>query len=246
MDTNVLLVAGGAFLLAGLVKGVAGMGLPTAAIGLMTLMLDPRTAISLIFFPMIGSNAWQIYRSGELIRTVKTYRIFAIALFFAVIVTSILTRSAGDQTLLAALGGVILLFVAVSWWGWVPRLPDRYDSAAQLGFGLFGGVIGGMTVGWAAPLAIYLTTRGVDKDEFVRATGFLIFVGSLPLCAAYVQLGFLTGPLAGISIAMLVPTLIGFSLGEVLRGKMSVTVFRNTILLVFTALALNLLRRAFF
>ena len=39
--------------------------------------------------------------------------------------------------------------------------------------------------------------------------------------------------LAGASAAMLVPTLIGFSLGELLRNRLSVDGFRNALLIVF-------------
>ena len=91
---------------------------------------------------------------------------------------------------------------------------------------------------------MYLSTKRVDKDEFVRATGFLIAVGSLPLCFAYIKIGFMTGQLASISAAMLVPTLAGFSTGELLRKRLSVQAFRNAILIVFVFLGLNLLRRA--
>lgn len=239
-----LLVASAAFLFAGAVKGLAGIGMPTAAIALMTLLLDPRTAIALVLFPMIGSNAWQLFRAGELKRTARRYAVFAVVLLAGVTVTAFATYNTGDRALLAILGLVILFFVAVSWRGLVPPLPARYDRPAQIGFGMLAGVVGGMTAGWGAPLAMYLATKQVDKDEFVRATGFLIFVGSLPLCLAYIHLGFMTGPLAGVSAAMLIPTLIGFSVGEVFRNRLSGEGFRNAILIIFVFMGLNLIRRA--
>lgn len=242
--TTTLLVAGAAFLFSGAVKGLAGIGMPTAAIALMTLFLDPRTAIALVLFPMIGSNAWQVLRAGKLHRTARRYAVFAIVLLAGVTLTAFATQNTGDQALLAILGVVILVFVAVSWKGLVPPLPARHDRTAQIGFGLFAGIVGGMTAGWGAPLAMYLATKQVDKDEFVRATGFLIFVGSVPLCLAYIQLGFMTGPLAGASVLMLIPTLIGFSMGETLRNRLSVEAFRNAILIVFVLMGLNLIRRA--
>ncbi|WP_436398120.1 sulfite exporter TauE/SafE family protein [Roseobacter sp. S98] len=239
-----VLMASAAFLAAGWVKGVAGIGLPTAAIAIMTLFTDPRTAIALVMFPMIGSNAWQLWRGGEILRTAKRYWLFSAVLFTGVAFTAFLTRDTGDRFLLAALGVVILIFVAVSWRNMVPPLPDRWDRTAQIGFGVFSGVIGGMTAAWGPPMAMYLATRQVEKDEFIRATGFMIFIGSLPLCYAYARLGFLTGPLSGVSIAMLLPAIAGFSLGEILRRKLTGQGFRNAILIVFVFFGLNLLRRA--
>ena len=241
---SLVLMASAAFLAAGWVKGVAGIGLPTAAIAIMTLFTDPRTAIALVMFPMIGSNAWQLWRGGEILRTAKRYWLFSAVLFTGVVFTAFLTRDTGDRFLLAALGVVILIFVAVSWRNMVPPLPDRWDRAAQIGFGVFSGVIGGMTAAWGPPMAMYLATRQVEKDEFIRATGFMIFIGSLPLCYAYARLGFLTGPLSGVSVAMLLPAIAGFSLGEILRRKLTGQGFRNAILIVFVFFGLNLLRRA--
>lgn len=233
-----------AFLAGGTIKGLVGIGLPTAAVALMTLILEPRVAIALIMFPMVGSNLWQLIRSGHLYRTAKRYGVFAAVLFAGVLITAFGTQNASDQLLLAALGVALLIFVAVSWRDLVPPLPDPYDTYAQVGFGIFAGIIGGMTSAWAPPMAMYLATKRVDKNEFVRATGFLITIGSLPLIFAYVQLGFMTGSLAVMSVAMLLPTLIGFSLGELLRARLSADGFRTMILLTFLVLGLNMIRRA--
>lgn len=242
--TAILMIATIAFLVSGAIKGVTGIGLPTASIAFMTLFLDPRTAIALVLFPMIGSNLWQLFRGGDYKRTASRYWIFAFVLFAGVGGTAFATQNASDRVLLAILGAAVLIFVAVSWRGLVPPIPDRLDKASQVFFGLIAGVIGGMTAAWGPPMAIYLAAKHVDKEEFVRATGFMISVGSLPLIFAYVQIGFLTGPLAGVSFSMLLPTLIGFSMGEFFRRRMSIEAFRNALLVMFFVLGLNMIRRA--
>ncbi len=239
-----MLVAAVAFLLAGTIKGITGIGLPTASIAFMTLFVDPRTAIALVLFPMLGSNIWQMLRGGAFLRTVKRYWLFAVVLVAGVGATAYSTQNTSERALMAILGFVVLVFVLLSWKKLIPPLADRFDTAAQIGFALLSGVIGGMTAAWGPPMAMYLATKGVDKDEFIRATGFLISVGSLPLLLAYAQIGFLTGPLAGLSLAMLVPTILGFSLGELVRRRMSVEAFRRAILILFVVLGLNLIRRA--
>lgn len=245
MDSAILLAGAGlAFLVAGTVKGLSGIGMPTAAIALVTLFEGPRTAIALVLFPMLAANLWQVWRGGCVLRTARRYRLFAVVLLLGVTATAFGTAGAGDRLLLAALGLVILIFVAASYKRLIPPLPDRYDRRAQVGFGLFAGLIGGMTAAWGPPLAMYLATRDVDKDEFIRATGFLIVAGSIPLCLTYAQLGFLDGPLAGASAAMILPTILGFSMGERLRNRLSPEGFRNALLVVFAVLGLNLLRRA--
>ena len=245
MDPVTLILIGtAAFVMAGTVKGVTGIGLPTASIAFMTLFLDPRTAISLVLFPMLGSNIWQMVRGGYLARTARRYWLFAIVLSAGVGVTVLTTQNASDRALLAILGGAVLVFVVVSWKRLLPPISQKYDAVAQIGFALVAGVIGGMTAAWAPPMAMYLATKQVDKDEFIRATGFLISCGSLPLLVAYAQVGFLTGPLAWTSVAMLLPTLAGLSIGEYFRRRMSVEAFRNAILILFVILGANLIRRS--
>ncbi|MFK7764979.1 MAG: sulfite exporter TauE/SafE family protein [Roseobacter sp.] len=242
--TTLFLSATAAFLVSGAIKGVAGLGLPTAAITFMTLVLEPRTAIAIVLFPMLGSNLWQMYRGGELRRTARRYGVFASVLFVCVGATAFATQNASDRALMAILGAVVLIFVAVSARKTLPPLPDRFDTIAQICFAAFAGIIGGMTAAWAPPMAMYLHAKGVDKDEFIRATGFMISLGSMPLIFSYLQLGFLSGTLTLTSLAMLIPTLIGFTAGEALRRRMSVEAFRNALLVLFFFLGLNLIRRA--
>jgi len=234
----------GAYLVAGTVKGVTGMGLPTIAMGIMTLVIDPRSAIALNLLPMLASNMWQLYRAGDLRGVIRRYLPLAMVLAVTVWITVMLTAGAPDRLLFATLGGAILLFVAVNASRWRPRIPDRLDRPAQGLAGALAGVMGGLTSVWAPPIVIYLAARETPKDEFVRASGLLLLMGTVPLCLGYVQQGFLTPPAAATSAALLIPTFLGFALGEKLRGHLSEVAFRRALLLAFFVMGVNLLRKA--
>lgn len=241
---DILTLGAGVFLLAGAIKGLVGIGLPTAAMGFLTLFVAPRLAIALILLPMLMTNLWQLYRAGDVWRSFRRYRVFSIVLFVTVTITALMTQDVPDRILLAVLGVVILGFVWFNWRGWVPRLPARYDTAAQAIFGAIAGVLGGLTSGWAAPVAIYLSLSGADRDDWIRGTGLLVFAGSAPLTAAYLWTGQMTGQLFLLSLVMLIPTFAGFAVGEALRNRLSVQGFRTVVLVMFALLGLNLLRRA--
>ena len=49
-----------AFLLAGLVKGVVGLGLPTLAMALLALAMPPAQAAALLILPSLVTNVWQM------------------------------------------------------------------------------------------------------------------------------------------------------------------------------------------
>jgi uncharacterized membrane protein YfcA len=52
------------FLLAGTVKGVIGMGLPTVAMGLLGVMMLPSQAAALLLIPSTLTNLWQLATGG--------------------------------------------------------------------------------------------------------------------------------------------------------------------------------------
>ena len=55
-----MLIAAIAFLIAGFVKGVIGLGLPTVAIGLLGLVMPPAEAAALLVVPSLVTNVWQL------------------------------------------------------------------------------------------------------------------------------------------------------------------------------------------
>lgn len=241
---DILLVASVALFLAATVKGFVGMGLPTVALALMTLSLDPRTAISLILVPMLMSNLWQTLRGDDLRAVIAKYWRFAAILFVTVGLSVWLTQSTSDRVLLLTLGVIIVIFTGLSWRKLIPVVPAGYERPFEAFCAFVTGAIGGMTAAWAAPVAIFLSAKRVPPDEFVQATGFLITVGSVPLLVSYVAVGHTEMGSVAASAILLIPTLLGFSIGEALRKRADPELFRRIFLLVFLGLGLNLLYRA--
>ena len=48
-----------AFCIAGFVKGMVGLGLPTVSLGLLSLFVDLPTAMALLVMPSLLTNIWQ-------------------------------------------------------------------------------------------------------------------------------------------------------------------------------------------
>lgn len=244
--TELLLIGVVVFVIAGTVKGVVGIGLPTAAISMLTTVIDPRMAIAMGLGPIIVSNAWQIWTMGDLRGSIARYWLFALVLGGSVFATVFLSAEVSDRVIFLALGISIVSFAVLNLRFAMPRIPDRFDVAAQLVFGGLAGVLGGLSGVWVAPVIMYMSARQVPKDEFVRATGLLLFVGGVPFAIAYVQQGLVTPELGVLSLLMIAPTLLGLTLGARLRSRLSNERFRKVVLYVFLILGLNLLRRGLF
>ncbi len=241
---NAFVLVFAVFLFAGAVKGTLGIGLPTISVGLMSQFLPPQTAIALVVFPIILSNIWQVFREKAGWQTVRKYWILMATLACSLWLTTQVSAGLSSEALLVAIGVAIVTFAASSLIGRPPQIPDRHDRIAQTAAGLSAGVLGGFTSIWSPPFVTYLVARRTDADEFVRATGWFILIGGVPLAIGFWQTGLLNGATAPLSLAMVVPSLIGFALGERLRGKLSPDGFRKAILWMFLIMGLNLIRRA--
>ncbi len=56
-----MIVIAAVFLLAGFVKGVLGLGLPTVSMGLLVVAMQPSRALAIVIAPAIITNIWQTF-----------------------------------------------------------------------------------------------------------------------------------------------------------------------------------------
>ena len=234
-----------AFLFAGTIKGTIGIGMPTAAIGILSQVIEPKTAIALVVLPTFASNAWQMIRSGDILRACQDYWIFIVVMMTVLLATTFVTGVVSQETLLLIIGFVVVAFSLTSLFFSPPRLPEQFDKHAQFTLGAVAGVLGGLTAVWAAPIVIYLVSRRTEKDEFIRATGLLITFGSLPLMFGFWKNGLFNGETAPLSAFLIIPALLGFRLGEAIRARLPVDGFATSVQVVFLLMGLNIIRRAF-
>ena len=83
-DINILVFMLFVFFLSGIVKGFLGIGLPAAAMALLTLVIPPAQAISLLVIPILFTNLTQFSRAKYRLESIKTYWLFAIAIILSI------------------------------------------------------------------------------------------------------------------------------------------------------------------
>jgi len=241
---ELLLFAVAVFLLAGTVKGALGIGLPTISISILAQFVDPRIAIALLLVPALISNTWQVYRGGRFLRSVRKLWPYGLSMSVIMFLSSLFAARASTQALTAGIGIMVVLWTLTSFIGSPPKMPAHLDRPVQFFAGAVSGLMGGLTAIWSPPMVIYLLSIRCEKEDFVRFTGFLILCGTIPLSIGYVLNGLLDKQLALASCLMIVPTLLGFTIGESIRKFMSVEQFQKAVLLLFFLMGLNLIWRA--
>ena len=221
----------GIFVFAGIVKGFLGIGLPAAAMGLLTLIFPPTEAISLLWLPILFSNLFQFGRARHRREIATTYKWFAAAIFVSIFLTSLFINEYPTALLTVAIGVAMVVFSLNLLFGL--SLPVGLGRGWQIGVGVVSGVLGGLSSIWSPPVAMYLMARNTPKDMFIGATGFLFLAGCLPLGAGLVISGLITGPVIVKSLLGLLMTLAGFRIGEILRERVSQDRFRQIVLVAF-------------
>ena len=216
-----------AFVLAGTVKGVIGLGLPTVSLGLLTVALDLPTAMALLIVPSFTTNLWQAAIGGNgraIIRRVWPFLLMATATVW--IGATALTRL--DLSLLSGLLGALLVtYAGLNLSGVRISISERREVWAGPMFGIANGVLTGMTGSFIVPGVMFLQAIGLSRDTLVQAMGILFAASTIALALALQRNGLLTNQLNIASVAALPPAMLGMVVGQRIRQRLSEERFRQ-------------------
>ena len=224
------------FLLAGTVKGLVGLGLPTITIALTSLFLPLTEAIALIALPTIFTNVWQAAIGGQFRVIVRRQWPLIVPLVVSLYLTMWLVGQRGPSWAVLVLAAVLVLYSGL---GLLRiRLHIHADLERPLApvIGVVSGFVAGLVGVPIIPLMPYLQGLDIKPSELVQTLGVVLFATSLILTASLLFFGLLDGPRAIVSAVAVVPALAGMWIGQQVRQRLSVEQFRQA---VFWALLLT-------
>jgi uncharacterized protein len=245
MTSEFWLIATATFLLAGLVKGVIGMGLPTVAMGLLATAIAPAEAAALLIVPSLVTNLWQLLAGPAFVALAR--RLWA--MMAGVVVGTIagagilVGNIAGLATI--GLGVALVVYAMVGLAGVKMVLPRR--SEAWLGplVGVATGVVTGATGVFVLPAVPYLQAIGLEKEELVQALGLSFTVSTVALALGLLRVDAWQTGSFWLSLLALAPALAGMWAGQVLRIRISAPTFRRVFFAGLLVLGLYLTLRSF-
>lgn len=235
MTTGVWILIGGTFLLAGLVKGVIGLGLPTVAMGLLALVVSPAEAAALLVVPSLVTNVWQLLagpRFGALAR--RLWPMMAGVMAGTVAGTGVL---ASDRTGTAGIGlGIALaLYALVGLTGLKMAIAPRHERWLGPTVGLATGLVTGATGVFVIPAVPYLQAIGLERDELIQGLGLSFTVSTVALALGLLRVDAWHAGSIWLSLLALAPALAGMQAGQRLRERIAAPTFRRVF---FAGLAL--------
>ncbi len=225
-DIGLILFIAGTFLLAGFVKGVIGLGLPTIAVGILGVVMAPAQAAALLVVPNLITNGWQIATGPGL----KAILIRLWPMLAGICVGTwagaglLEQQKNGSATLW--LGIALVLYGLVGLKAAKLRVPARAEGWLSPLIGIATGVATAATGVFVLPAVPYLQALGLDKDELVQALGVSFIVSTLALSVGLLGAGALDLQVAWNSLLALAPALAGMAAGTVIRNRISAAAFK--------------------
>ncbi|MEO1020352.1 MAG: sulfite exporter TauE/SafE family protein [Pseudomonadota bacterium] len=159
------------FFVAGIVKGVIGLGLPTVSLALLTLIADLPTAMALLLIPSFLTNVWQASVGGHGGAVLRRLWPFLLPATCFVLFGTLALRHVQLEWLAALLGMLLAVYSAINLAGIrfsVSRSNERWMAPLT---GATSGLFTGMTGSAVVPSVMYLQAVGLSRDSFIQAMG---------------------------------------------------------------------------
>jgi len=240
MFEPVLILIAAAFLLAGFIKGVIGLGLPTVSMGLLAVTMPPARALAIVIVPAIVTNIWQTF-GGPYLRDIirRLWPLMAGTALGIWLNAGMLTgpyARYGTITL-----GVLLVIYAIiglrKFNFSVARADEKWIGGIV---GLITGVVSAATGVQVIPSMPFMQAIGMEKDELVQALGMFFTVATVALAFNLTSAGLLTAATAVPGVVAMAAAFTGMFIGQAVRSRLQPETFRRWFLVAMIFLGLYL------
>jgi uncharacterized membrane protein YfcA len=239
IDSFLVLIAA-AFLLAGFIKGVLGLGLPTVAMGLLAVTMPPGQAIAIVIVPAIVTNIWQTFVGGYFRDIIRRLWPLMVGTVIGIWLNGGLLTGpyAAYGTVVL---GVLLVVYAIVGLNKLSFKVARHNEKWIGGIvGLVTGVISAATGVQVIPSMPFMQAIGMERDELVQALGVFFTTATVALAFNITAAGLLTSATALPGAVAMAASFAGMFTGQAVRTRMQPELFRRWFLISMILLGLYL------
>lgn len=243
-DPVLLAAVAAVFLLAGTVKGVIGLGLPTISVALLGMVLLPGKVAAILVLPAFLTNVWQVWSGPDLWGLTRRLSGLLAGLFLTTLVSARIVIAADPVLIAAFLGTVLTTYALFGLTRGRREVPRRREPWMSPLVGIATGIINGSTGIFMVPMSPYMQALEMDKDELVQSLGLGALAATSGLAAGLGLHGGFTGDLVPAIAIALAASFAGMALGRTVRDRLSLEVFRRSVLIGLLCFGIVMLIRA--
>jgi uncharacterized protein len=215
------------FVLAGVVKGATGLGLPTVSMGLLAVVMTPLQAAALVVLPTFVTNIWQLVAGPALAPIIRRLWPMMTTLCLSTWAGAGLMTGSHSRYGSAFLGATLLVYALTSLASLHIKVAKAQERWVGPVVGAVTGIITAATGVFMIPSVPYLQAIGFEKEELVQALGLTFTVSTIALSVNLALAGALELTLAGPTLSALAMAALGMWGGQVLRLRLSPETFRR-------------------
>lgn len=243
-DITLSLAIAATFVLAGTVKGVTGMGLPTVAMGILGSLISPVAAAGMLLLPSFLTNIFQLYEGGNLPTLLRRLWPMMLTIVLGTVASSSLLASGSSHATTIALGIALIIYALWTLFARPLHVPARHERWLSPLIGLFTGLLTGGTGVFVIPAVPYIQSLGLERDELVQALGLSFTFSTLALAAGLWWHGALQEIAISTSVMAVAAALIGLFAGQRIRRRISPLAFKRGFLVCLVLLGGDMVIRA--
>jgi len=246
MPDKSLIYIGAVFALAGFVKGVIGLGLPTISMGLLAIVMSPVEAAAIIILPSFITNVWQMLVGPSLGDVFRRLWPMILASCIATWMGMGLMTGATARYSTAFLGIALALYAVTDFAHARVKIPANREALLGPVAGAATGIVTAGTGVFVIPAVPYLQAIGLEKEYLVQALGLSFTASTLALAVNVAAEGGLKVSLAATTTAALALACLGMWIGQIVRLRLSPALFRRCFFVSLLLLGLYLAARSVF
>lgn len=232
------------FVLAGLVKGVTGMGLPTVAMGVLGLLMAPAEAAAFLVVPSLVTNVWQYLAGRHRLTLLRRIWPMLLMICLATLAGTGLITGTGAGRAATWLGIALMAYAAIGLAKVRLSVSRWHEVWLSPAIGAATGIVTGATGVFVIPAVPYLQALGFEKDDLVQVLGLSFTASTIALAAGLAARGAFQITAAGASSLCTLPALAGMGIGQVIRTRIDPATFRLLFLLGLLLLGADLMIRS--
>lgn len=242
-DRTTLLV-GVALLVAAFVKGTTGLGFPLIATPTVALLLDIRTAVTILIIPNIVMDVAQVFRGSFPVEILRRFVWLILLTIVGVFLGTSLLVVLPLWVLNLSLGIMVLTFVASNLLRLNFQIPPRLEGVLSPVVGVIGGFLNGMTNAAGPALAIYLYSLKLPKKEFIKSIATIFIVTKVTQLVAVSTWNLFTPSRILLSLEVTLFILAGFYAGLKTQDRVNQKTFNRGLLVLLFVIGVTLVVRS--
>jgi uncharacterized protein len=240
MFEPLLLLIAAAFLLAGFVKGVIGLGLPTVSMGLLAVTMQPSHALAIVIVPAIVTNIWQTFVGPYLRDIVRRLWPLMVGTVIGIWLNSGMLSGPYARYGTIVLGVLLVIYAIFGLGKFSFSVAPSNEKWIGGLVGLITGLVSAATGVQVVPSMPFMQAIGMEKDELVQALGVFFTVATVALAFNLASAGLLRASTALPGAVAMAAAFTGMFVGQSVRSRIRPEAFRYWFLIAMIFLGLYL------